>query len=129
MNKTITARFKSYQNLLIEVAIVSHFTIVRQHITESDGNIRIRAALTDGSLLEMTEYVALDDKRQITARSYSFHWQDTQHQLIQRWDNANHYPELSFAPHHIHKADETVTGNPQPPMLDSVLDIIERQIA
>jgi len=129
MNDTLNTRFKLYQHLLVECAAVSNFNVMKWNITRSDGNVRIRATLIDSGLLEIAEYVALDDNDQITEHSYTFHWQDSQHQRIQRWDNVDHYPELPYAPHHIHWMDETITGNSEIPTLDSILRIIEQRIA
>ena len=128
MNDVIDARFRLYQHLLVECAAISNFNITRWYVTKNDGNIRIRATLIDSGLLEIAEYVALDDNNQIIQHSYTFHWQDRQHQRIQRWDNVEHYPKLPYAPHHIHWIDETITGNPEIPTLDSVLHIIEQRI-
>jgi hypothetical protein len=33
---------------------------------------------------------------------YSFHWQDVAGNLICRWDNAPHHPELDNFPYHAH---------------------------
>ena len=126
MNEIIIARFKSYQHLLVENASVSEFNITRQYITTDDGNIRIRATVIDGGLLEIAEYVALNDNHQIVEHSYTFHWQNAQNQLIQRWDNTDHFPKLPFAPHHIHRSDRTIEGNPELPTLSIVLSEIEQ---
>ncbi|MEA3359588.1 MAG: DUF6516 family protein [Thermodesulfobacteriota bacterium] len=32
----------------------------------------------------------------------SFHWQDRVDNLIKRWDNAPHFPDLKGFPHHVH---------------------------
>ncbi|MEA1899197.1 MAG: DUF6516 family protein, partial [Thermodesulfobacteriota bacterium] len=39
---------------------------------------------------------------------YSFHWQNAQGRLRQRWDNAPHYPDLPNAPHHVHGENDSV---------------------
>lgn len=35
-------------------------------------------------------------------RKYAYHWQDHQHQLICRWDNAPDWPDVNTFPHHKH---------------------------
>jgi hypothetical protein len=128
MNPVIIARFESYQQLLIECAAISHFEIIKQRAVADRGHIRIRATLIDGGLLELSEFLLCDDNSLIQD-AYTFHWQNSEGQLIRRWDNARHHRELPHVPHHIHQADGTVRGNPKIPTLSSVLDTIERQIA
>ncbi|OFY64017.1 MAG: hypothetical protein A3H98_08735 [Bacteroidetes bacterium RIFCSPLOWO2_02_FULL_36_8] len=35
-------------------------------------------------------------------RKYSFHWMDKNHKMIIRWDNAEHWKNISTFPHHKH---------------------------
>src|SRR6056297_929642 len=37
---------------------------------------------------------------------YAYHWQDSNQQLICRWDNAPHWQNLSTFPYHKHLANE-----------------------
>lgn len=50
----------------------------------------------DQSKLFITEFVSLNE------RSYSYHLQDQQNELIQRWDNSPHHREIETFPHHTH---------------------------
>ena len=59
-------------------------------------------------------------------RKYSFHWQATDGELIIRWDNAPHHPELSTHPDHKH-IGETVEMAGEV-SLDEVLSRIEERI-
>ncbi|GAB4423121.1 MAG: hypothetical protein Kow0031_01490 [Anaerolineae bacterium] len=94
MNRTITTRFNHYQQLLIESPVISQFTVVKQSVTRRDGRIRVRATLTDSGLLEFAEYLSLNDNNLISDRTYAFHWQNALQQLVKRWDNVNHFPDL-----------------------------------
>jgi len=58
--------------------------------------------LKDGGTLELFEYVT-ESGGQIRLAKYSFHWQDAQKQLVRRWDNAPHHPNLPNSPHHVHE--------------------------
>ena len=129
MSEVLFTRFRYQQRLLVSSNTVAEFTILTQLIREYDGRLRIRAKLVDGGLLEYAEFFELDATDQISDHKYSFHWQNAEHKMVQRWDNAKHHPELLHAPHHIHWANETITGNPEIPTLDSVLRIIEQRIA
>jgi len=61
--------------------------------------LRFKAELTftNDSKLFIKEYV-FENKE----RKYSYHWTDTAVNLICRWDNANHWLDISTSPHHKH---------------------------
>lgn len=76
---------------------------------------RFRVHITDGGQLEMVErLVESRAEGDISPTKYSFHWQDQHGNLIKRWDNAPHFPDLDGFPHHIHigKNDMVVPGRP-----------------
>ncbi len=127
MNEAILARFASYRRQLVESPAIAHYSVMKLRAGSSDGHIRVRAILIDDGLLEFSEYVAVDDENP-KAREYSFQWLDAQLQLVRRWDSARHFPNLPYAPHHIHQIDGTVTGNDQEPDLGLVLRAIKQQI-
>ncbi len=101
MNSLIVSYFYEIELRLIESPVVASYEQVRREVTLTRGKLRVRATLVDGSLLELFEYVA-EEKERIVLRKYSFHWQDARGELICRWDNVKHYPELPNAPHHLH---------------------------
>ena len=43
---------------------------------------------------------------QVEIIKYSFHWQTENKELIKRWDNAPHHPEIATYPHHVHDGSE-----------------------
>ena len=62
----------------------------------------------DDSTLHIRDYLFNDG-----SRKYAFHWQDREHKIIRRWDNAEHYPNLATFPFHVHTA---ATVEVSPPM-------------
>lgn len=56
--------------------------------------------LKNQTKLFVTEFVTLNE------RSYSYHLQDVKDDLIQRWDNSKHHPEILTYPHHTHLGDD-----------------------
>ncbi|MEN8217328.1 MAG: DUF6516 family protein [Pseudomonadota bacterium] len=82
-------------------------------------------ALTDDGLAEFVEYVNEVDGN-IHLSKYSFHWQDAQGKLKQRWDNAPHHPELPNFPHHVHNQDRSVHGVITVPDIFYIIDQIEK---
>lgn len=67
---------------------------------------RYRLSMSDGSLLELTERL-VEEKRTLFIKKYRYHWQNRNGQVIMRWDNAPHHPEIESFPHHLHDGSET----------------------
>lgn len=127
MNQTIEQYFNQVESLLIESHAIQSFYVLRREESFSDGKLRIKTVLVDGSLLEMFEYVA-EQNSKVIVQKYSFHWQASDGTLISRWDNAPHYMDLSNAPHHQHQANGTVSAMEDLPDFLFVLKMIEDKI-
>lgn len=126
MNLALRQYFDAIETRLIESPVIVAYRMVSQEITTADGKLRIEAATSKGGQAEFFVYVA-ESEGGIQTFKYSFHWQDAQGQLIRRWDNAPHYPDLPNAPHHVHKADGTVSG--MAPIPDFFLVVAEMEKA
>jgi len=57
--------------------------------------LRVKASLEGGYVLYVTEAFGKG------FRSYSYHFQKNK-KMVQRWDNAPHWPEMKTFPHHFH---------------------------
>jgi len=66
---------------------------------------RYRLTMIDGSLLELTERL-VEERETLSIKKYRHHWQSRDGQLIKRWDNAPHHPEIDTFPHHLHNGSE-----------------------
>ncbi len=95
---------------LLEDAIIVQVRICRTRSTLTDGHVRARLELVDGSMLEFSEYFQRTEDGKIEVITYSYHWVNTDEELVRRWDNTPHYPNLPGFPHHIHDADGTVVA-------------------
>ncbi|MFM6029567.1 MAG: DUF6516 family protein, partial [Dolichospermum sp.] len=73
---------------------VVNFTILREEAQNNKGLWRYRVILKDGSFLEMFEFFKIESG-QVEIIKYSFHWQTENRELIKRWDNAPHHPEIA----------------------------------
>jgi hypothetical protein len=127
VNRTIEDYFDLVETSLVESAAVQSFQILRREISFADGKFRLKAVFADGSLIEMFEYIVLQN-RQISIQKYSFHWQASDGTLISRWDNAPHHLSLPNAPHHCHHADGSVSAVKNLPDFLSILALIEDKI-
>ncbi|MCK4471298.1 MAG: hypothetical protein KAW49_05875, partial [Anaerolineae bacterium] len=78
----------------------------RELLWPDRGYIRIKVSLSNGDFLEAAEYFVLEDGDCITRR-YRYQWMDGERrELHKRWDNVEHYPDLSNFPHHVHVGNE-----------------------
>jgi len=127
MNLLIENRFDQLEEKLLESAMVKSYKVLRREVSLRSGQCRIRAELRDGGLLEMFEYVQVTSKGEIITRKYRYHWQDAEGRIMRRWDNAAHYSDLPYAPHHVHLPDGFVEGVAEPPDGLQVLTQIEAQ--
>jgi len=62
--------------------------------------LRLRADLIDGSLLYVREAIFPHTSK------YSYHWQTRTGEMLLRWDNAPHHPEIPTHPHHKHDGEQ-----------------------
>jgi hypothetical protein len=111
---TIADYFDAIKDRLTTDPVVTSFSIVRERTTLVDGHLRARLAISDGSMLEFSEYAQRSPDGQIDVVTYSYHWAGADGNLIRRWDNAPHFPGLPGFPHHIHdrRTDSVLSGEP-----------------
>lgn len=86
-------------------------------------SIRGRLKFHDGSSLDFGEVIVLQS-RQIEKLRYAYHYQNASGEVIFRYDNAPHYPNISTHPHHKHVGSAVEPS--QIPDLSQVLHEIER---
>jgi len=102
---SVEAYFVLIKERLVTEPNVAGFQIMRARTTLMDGYLRARVQLINQSRLEFSEYIQLSSTGQIQVVTYSYHWANERNQLIRRWDNTPHFPELPNFPHHIHDCD------------------------
>ena len=84
--------------------------------------LNLKICFVDNSELHVREYTDLDH------RKYSFHWQSSNGDLLIRWDNAPHFPNLITFPNHKHLAFGEVTES-YDISLEEILRFIQNQIS
>jgi hypothetical protein len=90
--------------------------------TLHEGFFKARMIFFDNSVLSFREYVN-SNFEPIERYTYSFHYFKNE-QLIFRYDNTPHFPQLKTFPHHKHLSDGTVIESDYPE-LKNVLNEIE----
>ncbi len=102
-------------------SFVKSYSITDFRKSETTSYLNIKIQFVNNSELHVREYVDTDH------RKYAFHWQSSNGDLIIRWDNAPHFPNLITFPHHKHLASGDVTKSYNI-SLDEILDFIQKQI-
>ena len=125
---TIVAYLDAIKTRLMTDPVVATFQVARERSTGSDGYVRVRATLSDNSKLEFAEYVQLAADGQVNVVTYNYHWADAANQLIQRWDNTPHHPEVSGFPHHAHARANDVPVPGQAMTVFTVLDEVSQRL-
>jgi hypothetical protein len=119
---TIDAYLEAIKERFVTDPVVTQFQIIRERSTLMDGYLRARLALADGSQLEFSEYMQRSSDREIVVTTYSYHWADANNQLIVRWDNTPHFPDLPGFPDHMH---DGVTGEVTPGQPMSIFAVLD----
>ena len=119
---TIDAYLEAIKERFVTDPVVTQFQILRERSTLMDGYLRARLALADGSQLEFSEYMQRSSDREIVVITYSYHWADANNQLIVRWDNTPHFPDLPGFPDHMH---DGVTGEVTPGQPMSIFAVLD----
>jgi hypothetical protein len=121
---TIEAYLAAMKERFVGDPIVTHFHVIRERSTLVDGHIRARIVLADSSQLEFSEYMQRSSAGEIAVITYSYHWANADNQLIKRWGNAPHFPDLPGFPDHIHDGATGEVTSGQPMSISAVLDEI-----
>lgn len=103
--------------------IVENFEVLEFRQRLSVFFLKLKIEFIDKSSLFTKEYT--DE----VENNYSFHWQDSEANLIIRWDNAPHYKNLSTFPHHLHEKHENKVKESQAISLLEVLEFIKHKLS
>jgi len=124
--QTIDEYFKKIQAITSNSKIVASTNIEYIKVLENEGYITGTLTLIDGSELRLLEYTKISNGQAVILR-YRFQWQ-TAGELITRWNNAPHHPEVETFPHHKHVKGEDKPKPSRATNLISVLNDIEAEM-
>ena len=109
--------------------IVSETEIVQERSLEDQGFFRARLRLTNADFVEIAEFFRTEDD-QVRTVEYRYQWMDSSRQrLHRRFDNAEHYPGLPNAPHHVHVGDENRVEPGSSMSIVELIDMLAQEIA
>lgn len=87
---------------------------------ETSEFISLKAEIIDESILYIRDSITM------TKSKYSCHWQKFNDELIIRWDNSTHHPEISTFPYHLHDGNEIKASDRV--FINDVLNEIARRL-
>jgi hypothetical protein len=103
---------------------ITSFELLFQETRSDLSKTKIKLSLKDSPVIFLREIIISN-----VLLDYSYHWQNEQGELIIRWDNAAHYPNITTYPHHKHVGSEHIIEPSYEQNLEHVLAFIKSQIA
>ncbi|MFO7682319.1 MAG: DUF6516 family protein [Chloroflexota bacterium] len=116
--------YRLYDTIISRGYIEIEFLIIDDQSGQRSA-IEGRLRFQDDSLLDFDEAVLLRNQQVVKLR-YAYHYQNRAGELIFRYDNAPHHPNILTYPHHKHVG--SVVEASQAPDLSQVLNEIETLI-
>ena len=104
--------------------IVQSYHVLAHQVDGRNRRLRLVITFTDGSTLHVRDY-----RLGSSTRKYAFHWQDADAQLLMRWDNAPHWPDVETHPHHRHVGQADHVEPSDETELGDVLAVVARHLA
>ena len=83
---------------------------VEEILTANRANLRIRLRFKNGALLEINEALIVENGS-LKSLGYRYHLQRADSELVFRYDNTPHFPDLPSFPHHKHLRDSVVASS------------------
>ncbi len=117
-----------YLNLQKAIRAAPHVLRIDMQFEEIDANecyVRGILTLIGGFELHVAEYVLTEPAA--TRPKYRYHLQTTDGNLVSRWDNAPHHPDIATFPDHRHDDQGGVHANRStsvPEVLETALQFI-----
>lgn len=103
--------------------IVESYEVVRYDVEGLHSRLQLKVSLRNDSQLHVREIVLAGQ-----FRKYAYHWQNASGQLLRRWDNAAHWPQVATHPHHQHLGNDNTVIASNATTLEEVLAIILLQL-
>jgi hypothetical protein len=124
----VKAYFSEIQNLLRRSAFIENVDVEYETKSKTVGIIHGTIGMVDGSTLQFLELINIKGD-EITRPKYRFHFMGSADEMVFRYDNAPHHPEIATHPHHKHIRDEKKPKQSKEKELKEVLLEIDGMIS
>lgn len=127
-NLYIEDYFEQVRGAISTCTVVDQFNCDTEKRDTYEGFIRAEISFTDGSMLQMREFVSVEAG--IVRDMYTYQYMNSEKTLIFRYDNTPHHQKLNLStfPHHKHDGREDNVIASHAPMFWDVLSEIQAQI-
>lgn len=120
--------FSEIQSLIRSSIFVENADVEYEVKSRSIGIVHGILGMIDGSTLQFMELVNIKRDKMIRLK-YRFHLMTVNDEMVFRYDNSPHHPEISTYPHHKHVKGEKVPRRSKEVGLKDVLLEIEEMIS
>ena len=102
--------------------VITKQVISKKTYNDTQGIISGEIEFIDQSELSFME---LKNTEQPKKKKYKYHYMDNDKEMIFRYDNAQHHPEVATFPHHKHTTDKIEESN-EPEIIDVLSEIQDK---
>lgn len=120
--------FSEIQSLIRSSIFVENVDIEYEVKSRSIGIVHGILGMIDGSTFQFMELVNIKSDKMIRLK-YRFHLMTVNDEMVFRYDNSPHHPEISTYPHHKHVKGEEVPRRSKEVGLKDVLLEIEEMLS
>ncbi|MBT3603312.1 MAG: hypothetical protein HN521_09625 [Candidatus Latescibacteria bacterium] len=110
--------FSQLESLIDSCGSIRSKIITKDRRSDYTGYFRADLYFHNGSRLHVREFVFT--RQEVIKDTYVYHYQNTAEELIFRYDNTRHFPDLPNFPHHKHTPTAVVSTTE--PDLKHILD-------
>jgi hypothetical protein len=107
--KPLTEYFQQVQNAVGQIQDAYVELYEEEVLSPSRINLKIQVRFLTQAFLEISEAIFLEEGK-IRHLGYRYHLQDEDNNLIFRYDNTPHYPDLEYFPEHKHLFSEVLSA-------------------
>ncbi|MCQ3937100.1 MAG: hypothetical protein DPW18_08650 [Chloroflexi bacterium] len=115
--------FLEFENILRDFPNIQSYSLSKKIYNNRQGSISGKIVFENGYFLEFTEVV---DTGQANKVKYRYHFMDKQKNLVFRYDNAPHHPQVKSFPHHKHTT-RLVRAAKEPTIQNILMEISKRR--
>jgi hypothetical protein len=115
--------FLRTEKIIQDFPNIRSYALNKKVYNNRQGSINGTIVFESGYSLEFTEVVDTEARDKI---KYRYHYMNSSHKLIFRYDNAAHHPQIKSFPHHKHTSRAIMASN-EPNLQDILLEISKRR--
>ena len=107
LHRLIEAHLNAVEKALDQLSDIRVDRYIEEALSSQRMNLRIRIRVSNGNLLEVDEALQIESNTLVWV-DYRYHYQNAKNQLIFRYDNTPHFPDLPSFPHHKHLPTQVI---------------------